>query len=149
MDYRRRAWVDKAACVGLADVDVRAVCADCPVLQQCKVSALVNEKYEVYGGMTPSQRDRWRKKNPKKLKQYALIAMEQGWFDREFNCVPARTLSEIRDDQFFADRLQKKAEADRLYEKRQPRPPAESLTSVLARFREHASFGQELTSAHS
>jgi len=64
-------WQDSAACNGmdssifLSGVTSRvnmakAVCASCPVIQECLSFALANEDYEphVYGGMTGSERKR-------------------------------------------------------------------------------------------
>ena len=64
-------WQDKAACAGmdssvfLSGVTSRvqiakAVCATCPVIQECLAFALANEDYEqhVYGGMTGVERKR-------------------------------------------------------------------------------------------
>ena len=140
MDYRRRAWVPGAACRGLTDTDPRQVCINCPVLEQCRVTALVNEKYEIYGGMTAAERTKWRRENYQELKSYALTAIEQGWFDPYYNCLPGRMLTEIKEDKFFEERLRKKAEADSLYES-QPRPLTRDLTTLLAYFREVFSSG--------
>jgi WhiB family redox-sensing transcriptional regulator len=64
-------WQDKASCAGmdsrvfLSGVTSRvqiakAVCASCPVIQECLAFALANEDYEphVYGGMTGDERRR-------------------------------------------------------------------------------------------
>jgi WhiB family redox-sensing transcriptional regulator len=64
-------WQDSAACNGmdsrifLSGVTSRvqfakAVCASCPVIQDCLSFALANEDYEphVYGGMTGEERRR-------------------------------------------------------------------------------------------
>ena len=64
-------WQDKAACVGMdssvflsgvtSRVNIaKAVCATCPVIQECLAFALANEDYEphVYGGMTGEERKR-------------------------------------------------------------------------------------------
>lgn len=64
-------WQDKAACVGMdssvflsgvtSRVNIaKAVCASCPVIQECLAFALANEDYEphVYGGMTGEERKR-------------------------------------------------------------------------------------------
>jgi WhiB family redox-sensing transcriptional regulator len=64
-------WQDSAACNGMdssiflsgvtSRVNIaKAVCASCPVIQDCLSFALANEDYEphVYGGMTGEERKR-------------------------------------------------------------------------------------------
>ncbi|NNN04213.1 MAG: WhiB family transcriptional regulator [Acidimicrobiaceae bacterium] len=42
-----------------------AICLTCPVKQECLDYAVrYNEKYLVWGGMTPTQRDSYRKGHP-------------------------------------------------------------------------------------
>ena len=64
-------WQDRAACAGMdsriflsgvtSRVNIaKAVCASCPVVQECLAFALANEDFEphVYGGMTGAERKR-------------------------------------------------------------------------------------------
>jgi len=64
-------WQDRAACVGMdsriflsgvtSRVNIaKAVCASCPVIQECLAFAIRNEDFEphVYGGMTGVERKR-------------------------------------------------------------------------------------------
>ena len=46
-------WQDHAACAGAA----KAICATCPVLEQCREYALsAHEPYGIWGGMTEEER---------------------------------------------------------------------------------------------
>ena len=49
------------------EAEALAICADCPVLQQCRSWALTSPDPaidHVAGGMTPRQRYKWRKTHP-------------------------------------------------------------------------------------
>lgn len=44
------------------DVDaVKKVCASCPVLEQCAEWAIHHEKWGIWGGLTPQERNKIRK----------------------------------------------------------------------------------------
>jgi hypothetical protein len=62
-------WAEKAACATrdpelfFTDVDsakAKEVCRDCPVISEC-LRAHLFEQYGVFGGMTPEDRDRYRR----------------------------------------------------------------------------------------
>lgn len=46
----------------------KQVCAECPVLMQCRSHALsVDEPYGIWGGLTESERNLMRRRNPRRL----------------------------------------------------------------------------------
>lgn len=58
-------WMDSAACAGMEDfitrggtAEKKAVCAQCPVVNECLAFAISNEDFEatVYGGFTGEER---------------------------------------------------------------------------------------------
>ncbi len=58
-------WMDSAACAGMEDfitrggtAEKKAVCAQCPVINECLAFAIDNEDFEatVYGGFTGEER---------------------------------------------------------------------------------------------
>jgi WhiB family redox-sensing transcriptional regulator len=42
-------------------MDAKIMCSTCPFLDQCRMYALKREKYGVWGGTTPQERDKLRK----------------------------------------------------------------------------------------
>lgn len=68
--YAERPWIEQAACAsadpeawfpekGQSTIDAKRVCADCPVLAECRSDVLARgERFGVWGGM--SERDRRR-----------------------------------------------------------------------------------------
>lgn len=67
-------WVDEAACAGLSEdwffpyhssatLDAKSVCARCPVLTECRTHGLKYERFGIWGGLSPSERDEIRKRH--------------------------------------------------------------------------------------
>jgi WhiB family redox-sensing transcriptional regulator len=71
-----RAWMADAACrtyavdywfsetPGTSYSEAKAVCDTCPVRSECLKHALDHEDYGVWGGLTPRERDLYRKGLP-------------------------------------------------------------------------------------
>lgn len=85
-------WMDHAACVGvdpelffaheqdiLARTRALAICASCPVAAQCLAWGIKHGlRYGIYGGMTRTARDRWRKLNGITLPYVPRIKKDHG-----------------------------------------------------------------------
>jgi WhiB family redox-sensing transcriptional regulator len=86
----RSSWVSRSACrnspfflnANMNDINsikaCKDVCSSCPVLNKCLAYAIANEeKYDVWGGMTPAERKRFKSVMdvshvPKEHRQYYL-----------------------------------------------------------------------------
>jgi WhiB family redox-sensing transcriptional regulator len=78
-------WTENAACKGKGHLffeddhltivrKAKAVCATCPVVDQCLVYAMDHNEFGVWGGMTANERKniRRREKRREKMTQFAV-----------------------------------------------------------------------------
>ena len=78
-------WTDNAACKGKGHLffeddhltivrKAKAVCATCPVVDQCLMYAMDNNEFGVWGGMTANERKnhRRREKRREKMTQFVV-----------------------------------------------------------------------------